>query len=400
MLEDGGKVLGDDDFSFLEDLDVEELRTYIRRCETLRDPFRMKPAQTTSVHQSQQCCGKNITLIDYISLGVDMELLADYRDTLPNTMVGDMCCPNYMRKIHKINLRHYISIKIALLLVYLVLTWLEGFSEFVFILQSFSSLFLIFHIYPSLHLHIVKMIIQRFDFFYYVFWVTIFSATDFIYSYKAYSYHYGTITFQKITGLFILTVVIFFDAIPDVYLGIQARGIILVIMTLNCAYYSYIFMNDTTFWENTEMELTYGTKTWLLSDVYTSSYVNLSLMVGKHALSTILYPDKYVLLISPIGRKYAGISKEKYVQDWESRNKKEAQIDMTIHDSASTYSTSDKISMVVESAGDDNSFEHQTCADSFAIQREEFSVLKKEMQSEEFAFGLFTCFCKSVDDLE
>ena len=78
---------------------------------------------------------------------------------------------------------------------------------------------------------------------------------------------------------------------------------------------------DKSYWENTEMKMDFGSKTWLLSDIYTSAYLNLTIMVGKHALATILRPHKYVLLVSQLGRKYAEVSKKDYIEDWETRQR-------------------------------------------------------------------------------
>ena len=129
--------------------------------------------------------------------------------------------------------------------------------------------------------------------------------------------------------------IIFFDAIPDIYLGIRARAGILIVTTLYCCYWSFIMTNDPSYWQDAEIEAEFGSKKWLLSDIYTSAFVNITIMVAKHTLSTIVWPHKYVLLVSPIGRKCADVSKETYIRDWETRKERESQIDSAIRSIAS-----------------------------------------------------------------
>jgi len=253
----------------------------------------------------ENCCGKTYTIVDYYNEQVPIELQITHRNTMKPTIIADICCPSLAKAYYNFLITYMLFFFITLVILLCAASFLENSYESIYILNIFLQILLFLLLAPILHVELMREVMKRFDCYYFLFWISVFNFADTLYAREVYGYSLGVIIVDKIVMSFVYSLITFIDAIPDVYAGVRAKAGIITMLALYFIYFSLLMMFDSNYWKDAEITFHFQ-KDWLISDIYISGWLSLTVMLVKHSLHAVFFPHKYVIIAYGLDRKYTG----------------------------------------------------------------------------------------------
>jgi len=253
----------------------------------------------------EKCCGKTYTVVDYYNEEVPIELQITHRNTIKPTIVADICCPQIAKSLYNFLITYMLYFFVTLIVLTIITSFLEFTYQSLYILNTCLLFLLFLLIAPILHVELMREVMKRFDCFYFLFWVSVYNFADAVYVLNIHGYPMGVVVAKKILMTFVYSLITFIDAIPDVYAGVRAKASIITILALYCTYWSIIMMFSSSYWEEEEVTFHFQ-KEWLISDIYISAWLSITVMLVKHTLHAVFFPHKYVIIAYGLDRKFTG----------------------------------------------------------------------------------------------